>query len=505
MDYYTNVIESGNNILYRGIKNGKRVSEKVKFSPSLFVLSKNNKPTKYKTLDGLFLEKIDFADIREAKEFCKQYKDVHNFKIYGNTSFEYVLISEKHEKEIHWNKDDLLIYNLDIEVGSENGFPVPSLANEEITAITIKTNRGRIFAFGCMDFDTSNTPLNGGKYIKCKNEIDLIEKFLLFWTSNYPDIITGWYIKFFDMPYIINRIRKLFGEEMARKISPWGYFYERKALLMGKEQSAYVISGIATLDYMELYRKFAKNGTARENYKLDTICHIELGEKKLSYAEYESLHRLYKENPQLFMEYNIRDVNLVDMLDNKLKLMDLALTLAYDSKSNYEDIFTQTRMWDAIIFNWLKKDNIIIPPKRHFEKTERFRGAAVKAPLLGRHTWLVSFDLTSLYPHIQMGWNLSPETIIEPENYPQEIKEWISKNNINVETLLNEEIDLSILKKYNYCITPNMQLFKRDFQGFLPKIINQMFEDRKRYKNLMQEAERELEKIDQELERRKNN
>ena len=294
------------------------------------------------------------------------------------------------------------------------GFSTPDLANNPIVSITMKIN-SIIYVFGCGEFIIPEHYVGIVKYIKCFDELDLIERFLDVWSSDYPDVITGWSIKFFDGPYIINRIRKLFGEDKVKKLSPWGHYYKRSVILMGKEQEAYVISGIATFDYLELYRKFAKGGTSRENYKLDTIANIELGEKKLSYSEYGSLHMLYKENYQKFIEYNIKDVVLVEKIDQKLKLIDLGFTLAYSSKSNYDDIFMQTRMWDNIIYNWLWERNIIIPPKTDADKDSQFVGAAVKEPQIGRHRWVVSFDLTSLYPHIQMQYNLSPETLVEDD------------------------------------------------------------------------------------------
>ena len=482
--YYTSVACVGDNILLRYIDKGKRMHKKVRFGPSLFIQS--DKPTPYKTIYGKYVGKVDFPVISEAKEFIDQYKNADNFPIFGNQNWEYCFIGQFFPGEIQWNIEDIRVANIDIEVGSENGMPSVENAIEPITAITMKMS-GKTTAFGCGDY----TPPKHVDYIKCDDELDLIERFITFWSSDYPDAITGWFAKFFDIPYIINRIINLFGHDTAKKLSPWGLYYKRETILMGKSQTNYIITGIATLDYLELYRKFSPYGASRENYKLDYICSEEIGEQKLSYEEYGSLHNLYKENFQKFMDYNIRDVELVDKLDADQKLLKLAFTLAYNAKSNYDDVFTQVRMWDNIIYNFLWNKNIIIPPKKHTPKVA-FEGAYVKEPILGKHKWVVSFDLTSLYPHLMMQYNLSPETLLDKKSLVQPLQQFLQQD-INVNNLLNQSIDTSILKQYHTTVTPNGQLFQTDYEGFMIAILNYMFSQRQTYKKQMLDAERELE------------
>lgn len=485
MLFYTNVQVLGDTVLFRGFQGGRRRSGRVKLPVSLW--TPTPKTTEYTALDGRYLQKLDFLTVTEAREFVKQYKEVDNFEIFGNQNFEYVYICENFPGKIDWDINNILIANIDLEWGSENGFASPETALEPVTAITIKLN-DKIYAFGCGAY----TPSGGVLYRHCKDEYELLEEFLKLWTSNYPDIITGWHTTFADIPYLYNRLKKLFGEDKAKTLSPWKMVWPRTVTLMGKDHAAYDIVGIGSMDYLELYRKFAPGGQARESYKLDYICSVEIGEKKLSYDEHGSLHLLYKNNFQKFMDYNVRDVLLVDKLDQKLRLISLALTLAYDSKSNYNDVFKQTRMWDNIIYNWLWEKNIIIPPKKFGAKGSQFRGAAVKDPQLGRHYWVVSFDLTSLYPHLQMQYNLSPETLMEPHEYPFEIREMM-KQDITVDTLLEQRVNLEALKKHELTITPNKQIFRTDFKGFIPDIIEKMFSDRKMYKKKMLECEKELE------------
>ena len=415
MKYYTNVACVGNNILYRGVKNDRRVKLKVAYTPTLFLPSK--KETAWKTLDGEFLEPMEFESIREARDFVKRYEDVENFKIFGNSSYQYAFIADEQKGMVDWKMEDLSVAIIDIEVGSENGFPDPYLANEPITAIAIKYINGAMTVFGCGDYKVQGDEV----YIKCDDEYNLCKKFLRFWEENCPDAISGWNIKFFDIPYIVNRFNKVLGEDETKKLSPWGYINSRKTVMNNRELVAYDFVGVSTLDYIELYRWYAPGGKSQESYSLNNICNVEIGESKISYEEFDNLHQLYKLNHQKFIEYNIKDVELVLKLEHKLKLIELGLTLAYDTKTNYEDIFAQTRMWDSLIYNYLFERNIIVPPKSHNSKSAAFEGAYVKEVQVGKHDWVASFDLTSLYPSLMMQYNMSPETLIEPADYTDEM------------------------------------------------------------------------------------
>lgn len=487
MDFYTNVLSVGNNILYRGVKDGRSVRLKIAYAPTLFLPS--TKATEYKSLQDEYLEPMKFDSIRSAKEFYQNYKDVDNFKIFGNTRYEYAYIADNFSDDVNWDIDRVNISAFDIEVGSENGFPDPYLANEPITAISIKFNmKQKTQVFACGDFENKDS--DNVVYNKCKDEYDLCQKFLNAWVDNCPDVISGWNVKFFDIPYIINRFNKILGEKETKKLSPWNMINEREVFIMNKNQKAYELMGIATLDYQELYKWYAPNGKSQDSYRLDSIANVELGKKKLSYDEYENLHQLYRQNFQKFIEYNIQDLNLVLELDDKLKLFELALTIAYDTKSNYTDVFTQTRMWDSLTYCYLLKRNIIVPPMKISDKDAAFEGAYVKDPQVGLHQWVASFDLNSLYPHLMMQYNLSPETLIEPENYDAEMRKIISQG-VSVDKMLDMKVDLSFLK--GATLTPNGQFFTTEKRGFLPKMLEEMYEDRKKFKKEMIEAQKQYE------------
>jgi len=484
-NYYTNVAAVGNNICYRGVKDGRRIKLKIAYEPTLFLRS--NKTTKFKSLEGVYLEPMKFESMREARDFVKRYDEVQGFEVYGNSSYQYAFIADEQKGMVEWSMEELSIAIIDIEVGSENGFPDPYQANEAITAIAVRQLNGGTAVYGCGDYKNDDETVT---YHKCRDEYDLCKKFLSDWNTNPPDVISGWNIKFFDIPYLVNRFTKLFGEDETRKLSPWGLINSRKAVVNNRELTAYEFVGISTLDYIELYRWYAPGGKSQESYRLDNIAQVELGEGKISYDEFENLYQLYRLNYQKFIEYNIKDVDLILKLENKLKLIELGLTLAYDTKTNYEDIFAQTRMWDALIYNYLLDKNIVVPPKVVKNKSEAFEGAYVKDPQTGMHPWVASFDLNSLYPHLMMQYNISPETLVQPTDYTDEMRN-IIMNTVSVDKLLTKEVNLDKLE--GATITPNGQFFRTDKQGFLPKMLEEMYVDRSKFKKMMIQAKKDYE------------
>lgn len=493
--FYTNAFTWGNNVLYRGIRNGHRITEKVGYQPSLFV-SGTNPNSPYKTIKGSPLERIDFSSLSEAKDFLKSYKDVENFKIYGNTRFEYSCIDDMFPDKIDFGFDDLHIIKFDIETESKNGFPQPDQALEKVTAITLISQlKGKriIHVLGYNDFKNDRKDVI---YYKCRDEIDLLRKFITIWSMDYPDIVTGWNQGPFDIPYMVNRITKILGEKEVKKLSPWGIVQSKEVRVsVSSTYNTYLIKGVALLDYEDLYKWFAPDGKSQESYKLDDIAFVEIGQNKVDHDEYQSLDEFYEKDYQKFMEYNIQDTELIDWMENKLKLIELIVTVSYLNKCNFEDVFTQVRMWTAICANYLKKRNIYLDHSVHDTKSEKYEGAYVKEPLMGLHKLIASFDFKSLYPSIIMSLNISPETLVEPEDYPDDIREWMSSNTINVQNLLDRKIDTSILKKYNYALSPNGQLYRRDFKGFIPDLVEDIFNVRDATKQEMLTVEQKIETL----------
>ena len=472
MNFYTNISQWGNFLLLREIVNGERINRRVKYSPTLY--SPVQEPTEWKTLDGQFVTPIKHQTIKEAKEWIDFYKEQPHM-VYGNSMFQYNYLSEQYPSD-DWDIDDILIVTIDIEVACENGFPNPEQAIEPLLSITVKNHQSKKFVvWGVGKFNNVRDDVT---YVECESELHLIKEFLIFWEKHQPDIITGWNTEFFDIPYLCNRIKNLCGEEEIRRLSPWKNVSSRSVFKMGRNHQLYDIQGIAHLDYFDLYRKFTY--VAQESYRLDHIAFIELGERKDG-NPYETFRDWYTKDFQSFIEYNIMDVEIVDKLEDKMKLIELCLTMAYDAKVNYMDVLGSVKYWDILICNHLTKKKIVIPQKKKSEKPEKFEGAYVKDPQVGMHKWVMSFDLNSLYPHLIMQYNISPETLVAQDKVPD----------MSVDKLLDKKVNTSILK--GVTITPNGALFKTNKRGFLPEIMQTMYDDRVKYKKLLLQAKQDYE------------
>ena len=488
MSFYTNVSTVGNYILFRGIsKDGRRFKDRIEYHPTLYIPTKEE--TKFRTLEGDPVGTIQPGTMKDCREFIAKYKEVDNFNIYGNDKFEFSFIAEHFpEEHINYDISQIKIAYIDIEVGSENGFPSVENASEVVTAITFKIGNN-CYVFGCGDYQNKRENIF---YLKCSSERALLEKFFKMWDKESPDIVTGWNIDTFDIPYLVNRAKRLFDEKKNpyRLLSPWRKLREYMMFgLGGRELQTYEIYGVETLDYLALFKKFTY--TNQESYRLDHIANVELGEQKLDYSEQGTLHLLYKNDYQKFINYNIKDVELVEQLENKMKLLEMVISLAYLCKVNYGNTFGQVRMWDTLIYNHLLRKNTVIPPKTTSHKSTQFEGAYVKEPILGAHNWVVNFDLNSLYPHLIMQYNLSPETLITDE-LPSELQE-IKDARPGVEGLVDQSQSLN-LKKYKVTYTPNNEFYRIDKQGFLPEMMQQIYDDRVKYKGMMIDTKKKLQK-----------
>jgi len=468
----------GDNFLVRGYENGCHFMTKEKFYPTLFVPS--NKKTKYQTLEGEYVESVQPGTVRECRDFIKKYEGVDNFKIYGNTGYIYQYISEMYpEEEIKFDTNKIKISTIDIEVASENGFPDVESSAEEVLLITVQdyaTKQIRTWGRGPFKNTQQNVIYKG-----FRTEYELLDSFINWWMieENTPEVVTGWNSELYDMPYLVRRIDRILGEKLMKRLSPWGLVTERETYIAGRKHISYDVGGITQLDYLNLYKKFTYK--AQESYRLDYIASVELGQKKLDHSEFDTFKDFYTKGWQKFVEYNIIDVELVDRLEDKMKLIELAITMAYDAKANYADVFSQVRMWDTIIYNYLKKRNIVIPPKERSDKDTKYAGAYVKEPVPGKYDWVVSFDLNSLYPHLIMQYNISPETLLD-ERHPS----------ITVDKILNQDLTFELYKDKAVCA--NGAMFRKDVRGFLPELMEKIYKDRTVYKKKMLAAKQEYEK-----------
>ena len=469
--FYTNIQLAGNTILYRGYEDGQQVQSRTHFSPTLFVTS--NKEEKFKTLTGEYVKPIQFESPREAREFIAKYENVENFSVYGYERYVYQFIAKEFPGEIDYDMKQMKIFSMDIEVACENGFPNVEEAAEEMLCITIKDmNTKEVFVWGTREF----TPPEGVEFFVFWTEQEMLNHFVRWWADNTPDVLTGWNVNLYDVPYICRRVNRVLGEKWMKTLSPWNRANEREINIMGRTHIAYDLSGINILDYLDLYKKFTY--TNQESYRLDHIAFVELGQRKVDHSEYENFKDFYTRDWQKFVEYNIQDVELIDRLEDKMKLIELAVTMAYDAKVNMEDVYSQVRMWDTMIYNYLKDRNLVVPPRKGAKKDEKYAGAYVKEPVPGMYEWVVSFDLNSLYPHLIMQYNISPETLVDVR-HPQ----------ATVDRLLNQEITID----GEYCVCANGAQYRKDILGFLPEMMQKIYDERTIYKKRMLASKQSLE------------
>ena len=476
MRFYTNVQVVGANFLVRGYENGQSVQFKEEYSPTLYVKSKRE--SKYKTLEGENVEPIQPGTVRDCREFYKKYDEVDNFKIYGNDRYVFQYISDKYpEDEIKFDIKKINLVTIDIEVKSEEGFPDPENCAEEMLTISIQDYATKqIKTWGRKPYTPSQDNVT---YYHFEDEVAMLNSFLYWWSNNPPEVVTGWNCRLYDIPYLCGRIDRIMGTKKLKLMSPWGIVSQEQVYINGREFNIFDIAGVTTLDYLELYKKFTY--TNRESYRLDYIAEVELGQKKLDHSEFDTFKDFYNGNWKKFVDYNIVDVELVDRMEDKMKLIELALTMAYDAKVNFVDVMYQVRMWDTIIYNYLKKRDIVIPPRDRSDKDKRYEGAYVKQPEPGVYDWVVSFDLNSLYPHLMMQYNISPETLVE-EKHPS----------ATIDKILNKELTFEMYKDYAVCA--NGAMFRKDIRGFMPKLMEKMYAERKIYKKKMLQAKQEYEK-----------
>lgn len=488
MKFYTNFSQQKDILLEIGYENGKRFMKPAKYKPYLFLPTKGQ--SEYRTHTGLPVEKKFFNTISQANSFLWKYKDIHGFTYYGSDMWMYSYLNEQYPDEIEYDQNLIKVAYIDIETSSRNGFPKPDVASEEVTAITL-IRKDQVYIFGLKPFNISvlhNNPKIDKTltyhYEYCMSETELLEKFLLRW-QDYDDIISGWYIEHFDIPYLVNRITNILGAEEAKKLSPWRKLTARSFDMFGKKTTVYIPDGISVLDYQDLYKKFVQE--PRESYSLNYISYVDLDEEKLDYSEFSSLDELFDKDHDKFISYNVQDTILVKKLDQKRDLIGLVITMAYDAKVNFADILGTVKPWDAIITNSLMKEKIVVrsPPRTDFPQ---IAGAYVKTPIIGMHECVISFDLTSLYPMLMMMYNISPETFVTKINSIR----FDTIDQIIDEMYTHPEV---VKWKAQGCnVTANLCVFSKDKVGFIPRLVEERFKQRDVYKKQMNQAKEDFEK-----------
>lgn len=478
MVFYTSVDRYKNDILFRGYNSKTRRSKKTKirYSPTLYVPT--SQPTTFKSIDGKPVAPVKPGSMYDCRQFIQRYQHVDNFEIHGNQNYVHQFIGEIFEQDvIEFDASVIDTCYVDIEVKSDQHFAKPEVADQPITAITLKHSTiDKFYTWGYGDYDSSNTIANQPViYVKCSDEQDLLSKFLTHWINNYPDIISGWNVRLYDIVYLINRLIIVLGEDRARSISPWKLISSDMITINQNNLMVYEITGIQQLDYLDVFRKFGLKYGQQESYKLDNIGSVVLGVKKLDYSEYSSLHALYVNDHQKFIEYNIRDCQLVESMNQKDHLIELCMSIAYKAKVNFSEVFGPVGVWDALLYNRLKSNNVIVPSKKQNDKTKKIEGAYVKDPPVGRHPWIVSFDVNSLYPHVMMQFNMSPETVVDDKAHYYTIDQLLDKPDIEISS--------------DRCFAGSGYQFRTDIAGYIPKLVSELYQQRSTIRKRMIEIQ----------------
>ncbi|MGL5579403.1 MAG: DNA polymerase domain-containing protein [Cetobacterium sp.] len=461
--FYLSVDVIGDNICERYIEDGVEKARRVPFEPTLY--HHTNVETGYQDIYERNVTPKTFHSMSEARKWMKRMKDMAQ-EACGMDDFALQYIYENYAGPISYSLSQIRIAYVDIEVHSRDGFPFPEICRWEIDAIThYDSVDDKYYVFTTREWWREKSILDKRilertEYKMYQSERDMMLGYLKHWRENTPAIVTGWNSELFDIPYIVNRLNKLFGPTASSKLSPWGKVTQRTVKGMGdKEFIVYDIAGVASLDYLLLYKKFTFK--TRPTYKLDYIGMVEVGEQKVDFDG--KLWKLAVENPQTYIDYNIKDVDLIIRIDKSLLLLQLVTSLGYYSHANFDSMMSPLKTWDAIIYNSLASQNIVVPENKHTPKVP-YEGAFVKDPFVGFHRWIMSFDLTSLYPHEIMQYNISPETIRGYFDPP------------SIDELVNKRF---VLDHQGHSCAPNGMMYDKHKRGIIPTEIEKVFLQRK--------------------------
>lgn len=539
---YSSVVQYKHELLIRGYdEDGQRTMKIEKIEPYLFINSRSPE-SPYKNIHGIPVERVDFNSTYDARDFINRYKDVSGYPLYGMHQWVYPYIHDNYvnsDGHIDWARERINTALIDIEtdtgiyddhmeikvrkterheeihttveklgewveyevydISRQNWVPVRTSsyvtvidygdvqeANKEINAITIHCH-GTFHVFGMYEWEPEDSDV---VYYKASNEREMLLKFAEILKLLDPDVISGWNSEGYDIPYITNRFNVIFGEGGAGRLSPWGLVDTRTFTNdKGREEMHAAWQGINGIDYMDLYRKF--ESASEESYKLDFISTKVLGVGKIDYEEeYGSLRALYILNRKLYYDYNLVDVRRLVQMEEKLKLFDIMISLAYYMKVNFNDVFGTVRPWDAFIHSYLMRQGIVVPYMRPGEEGDSIAGGFVKKPHPRKYRWPVSFDVKSLYPSLARQCNISPETIIT------------TIDGVGPDAILRKALDPIILqqiKEENTSLCATGCVFDNSVEGFIAACMRLTYEERTRFQGLKKAAAKELKALEAKL------
>ena len=466
---------------------GERTKVETSFEPYLFIENKDGSDAV--SIFNTPLKRLKFNNQYERARYVK---DTPLTRLFYNINVEQQFLLDTFKNEVdkpNFGNHPLKIFYLDIETYATDHFSTPEEASDPINLITIFDSlEQKYYTWGCKNYSTLEEDVT---YFKCKNEQDLLRSFVKFWKNDPPDIVTGWNIHGYDIPYIMNRLTIIFDDQYNKKLSPVEriQFIENASVnKLGRQIDRWVIKGVSTLDYMELYESLC--GGKRESMSLNYISEFELGDSKIAIGS-TSLSTLADTDWFKFVDYNIQDVRLLIKLENKLKYLKLAQNLSYRGFIPFEKSMGKVSMITGAVAHQALKQKLIIPTFKVENIKQKFAGGFVYEPVPGLYENIVTYDANSLYPNTIITLNISPETKVGKiiERNDGEIK--IRLINGKEMSLTYEQFE-KIIEKEKLCVTKANILYTQKFKGVVPNLIDRLYQDRVDAKNKMLEAKKEF-------------
>jgi DNA polymerase elongation subunit (family B) len=481
-------------------EDGARIDTEMPFSPYLYLEENDGR-------DGVSIFKTPLKKkvFRNSFERNKFVKESNRKRFFGNLPPDQQFLIDMYRDTVH-NKDfskfPLKVYYFDIETYSPTDFPTPKDAKDPVVLVTVyNTLTQQIDTWG-VEKDYTPTSSNV-RYHKCKTEYDLFESFVNFWKADPPDIWVGWNSNNFDIPYIINRGRKLLNDEFINQLSPVRKLHYREFRNeFGQMSGKWIIDGISCIDYMELYKKFSKGD--RESFSLNYITEYELKEGKLA-INATNLSSLAETDWKNFVEYNIQDVNLLVKLDQKLNYLNIVRLLAYKGCTNFEAALGKIAIVTGAMSLQAGEQGYVIPTFVNEDIRDPLAGGFVRDPVRGLHESIVSFDVNSLYPNTIITLNISSETKlgkIVTGDIEKDEKIDIKLVNGKVSTIPTAKFKEFIVKE-KVSVSKAGVLYSQKFKGVCPNLINKIYSERVEARDKMKELQHEKRKIEDELKRLK--
>jgi DNA polymerase elongation subunit (family B) len=467
--------------LFTWDENGRRVTQKWDYKPYLMLEDKNGE---HKSIYGTSLRKKDFNSSYDRNKFveeCGLKRIFENLPPYQQFLIDNFWHSCEDED---FSKHPLKVCFLDIECPGDanSGFPEPETASEVINLLTCYDSLSKKYvSFG---LKSTNLKRDDLIYYHCKSEHDLLKKFINYFADDYPDVLVGWNSSGFDVPYLVNRIKFELGEEWANKLSPIGRIYEKinPNGKFGQQSKEYVIEGISCLDYLVMYQKF--NMEKQESYKLDYIGETEVGFNKIEYEG--SLWDLSVKDWDKYLEYNVRDIELLVALDEKLDYISLLRFLAYTGLCSLENAIKTVPCMNGAIAIKARERGECIPTFIKPVSEYRAPGGYVAEPKIGFAENIVSYDANSLYPSVMISLNLSPETKI---GKVEKIGDMIHLHHVSGRTFeLTPEKFGVFIKQEKAALSKSGHLFSQKKKGIVPEFLDNLYTKRKEMKAKMIEA-----------------